>query len=155
MLNLSEEIIHFLASCITKDVRHMESVINCLRAKAELMKAKIDLDLAREVAAHFVPSEPVITLEDIMKLICRYYKIDPNELRSKSRKKIYSIARNIYIYLARKYTNKSLTEIAKSINRTHSTAIYAFEKIRGKLKNDAVIKKQVAFLDNKINEIRV
>lgn len=153
-VNLSEEIIHFLASQITKDIRHMESVINCLRAKAELMKAKIDLDLAKEVIAHFIPSGTTISLEEIMKLISRYYRIDPESLRSKSRKRLYSTARNIYVYLARKYTNKPLTEIAKTINRTHSTAIYAFEKIKGKLKTDANIRKQVAFLDNKINEIR-
>ncbi len=154
-LHLDEEIIHFLASHITKDIRHMESVINCLKAKADFMRAKIDLDLAREVILHFIPSEPIVTLEDIMKLICRYYRIDPDTLRSKSRKRVYSTARNIYVYLARKYTNKSLTEIAKSINRTHSTAIYAFEKIRKSLKSNHEIKKQVLFLDNKVSEIRL
>ena len=154
-LNLNDEIIHFLASNITKDIRYMESVINCLRAKAELMKARIDLDLAKEIITHLVPKESTITLEDIMKLICRYYKLDPDTLRSKSRKKIHSIARNIYIYLARKYTNKSLTEIAKTINRTHSTVIYAIETIKNKIKKDMRIRNQIAFLNNKINEIKI
>ena len=154
-VNLGEEIIHFLASRITKDIRHMESVINCLRAKAELMKAKINLDLATEVVAHFIPSESTISLGDIMKLICRYYRLDPDTLRSKSRKRVYSTARNMYVYLARKYTNKSLTEIAKTINRTHSTAIYAFEKIKKGLKNNSEIKKQILFLDRKVNEVKM
>ncbi len=153
-LNLNEDIIDFLASKITKDVRHMESVINCLKAKAELMKAKIDLDLVKEIVSHFVSPEPILTLEDIMKLVCRYYKVDPDSLRSRSRKRLYSNARNIYVYLARKYTDKSVLEIAKSINRTHSTAIYAFERIKDMLKKDKNIKKQIAFLDHKIAEIK-
>jgi len=154
-VNLAEEIIHFLASRITKDIRHMESVINCLRAKAEFMKAKINLDLANEVIAHFIPSESTISLEDIMKLVCRYYRLDPDTLRSKSRKRVYSTARNIYVYLARKHTDKSLTEIAKTINRTHSTAIYAFEKIKKGLKSNPEIKKQILFLDSKVSETRM
>ncbi len=154
-VNLDEEIIHFLASRITKDIRHMESVINCLRAKAELMKAKINLDLASEVVAHFIPSESTISLEDIMKIICRYFRLDPELLRSKSRKKAYCTARNIYVYLARKHTDKSLAEIARTINRTHSTAIYAFEKIKKGLKNNTEIKKQVLFLDSKVSETTV
>jgi chromosomal replication initiator protein len=153
-LNLNDEIVDFLASKITKDVRHMESVINCLKAKAELMKAKIDLDLAKEIVSHFVSPDPVLTLEDIMKLVCRYYRVDPDSLRSRSKKRLYSNARNVYVYMARKYTDKPISEIAKSINRTHSTAIYAFEKIKEMIKKDASIKKQIAFLDHKIAEIK-
>ncbi|RLB10671.1 MAG: chromosomal replication initiator protein DnaA [Deltaproteobacteria bacterium] len=152
-LNLSDEIIDFLASKITKDVRQMESVIKCLKAKAELMKAKIDLDLAEEIVSHFISPEPTISLEDIMNLVCKYYKIDPDSLRSKSRKRLYSNARNIYVYMARKYTDKPISEIAKSINRTHSTAIHAFEKIKDLLEKDANIRKQIAFLNHKINEM--
>jgi len=154
-VNLSDEVVQFLASKVKKDIRHMESVINCLRAKAELMKARIDLDLASEVVAHFISSEPTISLEDIMKLVCKYYRLDPDTLRSKSRKRPHTTARNIYVYLARKHTNKSLTEIAKTINRAHSTAIYAFEKVKKGLKNnDSEIKKQVSFLDSKVTEVR-
>ncbi len=153
-LNLSEDIIDFLATKITKDIRHMESVINCLKAKAELMNAKIDIDLAKEVISHLLPTEQTITLQDIMELVCKYYRIDPDILRSRSRKKNHSIARNIYIYLARKYTNSSVIEIAETINRTHSTVIYAFENIKNKIKTDDNIKKQMAFLDNKISTLK-
>ena len=132
----------------------MESVINCLRAKAELIKAKIDIDLAHEVTSHFISQSPNISLEDIIKLICRYYRLDRDSLRSKSRKRLYSNARNIYVYLARKHTDKPLTEIARAINRTHSTAIYAFEKIKKELKGNSEIKKQVLFLDSKVSEVR-
>ena len=98
--------------------------------------------------------DPVLTLEDIMKLVCRYYRVDPDSLRSRSKKRLYSNARNVYVYMARKYTDKPISEIAKSINRTHSTAIFAEEKVKEMIKKDASIKKQIAFLDHKIAEIK-
>lgn len=149
-LNLSEEIIHLIAGGIKKDVRKMESALKCLRAKSELLNARIDADLTKEVLSCLASSEPSITLDGIAELVCKYFKVEDSMLRSKSRKKLHACTRNIYAYLCRRHTDKTLGEIAQTINRTHSTVLYASEMVERNMRTDAKLRNQVDFLSKKI-----
>ena len=154
-LLLSEEIVHLFAEKLTKDVRQIESALRCFKAKAELMKVKIDLNLAQEVLKYHITDQSVISLDTIKKIICRYYKIEHSVLPSKSRKKIHTYPRNMYVYLSRNYSDATLEEIGKSINRNHSTIIYSSEVIEKKIKLDKKVKNQVDFLSQKIKDVCV
>jgi chromosomal replication initiator protein len=151
-LSLPEEIIHLLAQYLIQDVRQMESALKCLKAKSELMKAKITTDVAKEVIQCHVPEEKSTSIEDIKKLVCQYFKVDPLMLLSKSRKKIHSYPRSIYVYLCRHYTDATLEDIGRSINRNHSTVLYASEVIEHKMKVDNQVKKQVKFLRQRLED---
>ncbi len=148
---LSDEVIQLLAERLRGDVRRIESALKCLKAKRELLHANIDTDLAREVLACLTtPPERIITLQKVAALVCKYYKIDAEGLRSKSRKKIHALPRSIYIYLCRRHTEETLEAIAQSVNRTHSTALYASETIRRKIKTDPGVRKQVELLSKQL-----
>jgi len=149
-LLLSEEMIRFLGKRLTGDVRQMESTLRCLKAKSELLKVKIDLDLAEEVLSCHVGEEQRTSIEDIIKLVCRYFRIEPQVLKSKSRKKIHSYPRNIYVYLCRHYTDATLEDIGKSVDRNHSTVLYASEVVEHRMKVDNVVKNQVSFLGERL-----
>jgi chromosomal replication initiator protein len=152
-LPLSEEIKHFLATHLTRDVRQIESALKCLRAKSELLKVKVDLDLAMEVIKSHISDQSHVSIKGINKLICQYFKIDAGMLRSKSRKKIHSYPRNVYVYLCRQNTDATLEEIGRTINRNHSTVLYSSEVIEKKIKHDHKVKKQVEFLNQKLLEV--
>jgi chromosomal replication initiator protein len=152
-LALSEQIVHLFAEHLTKDIRQMESALRCLKANSELMKAEINLDLAKEVLKCHVSEQEFTTMEDIERLVCRYFKIDTALLRSKSRKKIHSYPRSIYVYLCRHYTDATLEDIGKSIQRNHSTVLYASEVIEHKIKVDSKVKNQLNFLRQKLKSI--
>jgi len=152
-LRLSDDIKHLFAIQLTRDVRQIESALRCLRAKSELLNAKIDLALAKEVINCHVADQSHISIEGIKKVICKYFKVDPMMLQSKSRKKIFSYPRNIYVYLCRNYTNATLEDIGKSINRNHSTIIYSSEVIERNIKLDNRIKNQINFLKEKIKDL--
>lgn len=151
-LNLSEDIIHLLAKHLAGDIRQMESALRCLKAKSELLKEKITLDLAKEVIKTHVTLQDSTGMESAKKLVCQYYKIDPLILKSKSRKKIHAFPRNVYIYLCRNFTEMTVEEIGKSINRSHSTVVYAYETIEKKMKTDQKVKNQVNFLGDKLRD---
>ncbi|RJR54410.1 MAG: chromosomal replication initiator protein DnaA [Desulfobacteraceae bacterium] len=153
-LHLSEEIIHLLAEKLTGDIRQMESALRCLKAKSELLKAKIDLHLVKEVLQCHVSAEGGATKEDIRALVCQYFKIDPSVLQSKSRKAAHSYPRNVYVYLCRRHTSMTLEEIGQSINRNHSTIVYACEVIERKMKGDAKVKNQISFLGQRLRGIQ-
>jgi chromosomal replication initiator protein len=149
---LSEEIMDLLAKELTGDIRQIESALRCLKAKSELLKAKIDRDLAREVLQCHLPSQSSITMEDIKRVVCQYFKVDAQMLESKSRKKIHAFPRNIYVYLCRQLTELTVEEIGRSLNRNHSTILYASEVIEHKIKVDKKVKHQVDFLSQKLRD---
>ncbi len=147
---LSENIIGLLASRLNRDIRQMESAVKCLKARSELLKMKVDLNLAEEVVNSLVPRVPRIGLEDIKELVCKYYKVEPEIFRSKSRKKIHTYPRNIYVYLCRRFTEKTLEKIAHTINRSHSTVLYSAELIERKMKTNSAMRREVEFLGRQI-----
>jgi chromosomal replication initiator protein len=153
-LHLSEEIMHMLAEKLTGDIRQMESALRCLKAKSELMKARIDADLAKEVLRCHVSEQSAATQEDIRALVCQYFKIDPSVLQSNSRKAVHSFPRNVYVYLCRQHTSMTLEEIGQSINRNHSTIVYACEVIERKMKSDPKVKNQITFLGQRLKNIK-
>lgn len=152
-LPLPEEVINLFAKYLTRDVRQMEGALKSLKAKSDLMREKITPDLAREILKCHASEEGSITMEDVKKLVCQYFRVDPLILPSKSRKKIHAYPRNIYVYLCRHYTDETLENIGKSIERKHSTVIYASEVIEQKIKVDHKVKKQVNFLVEKLKNV--
>ena len=75
-------------------------------------------------------------------------------MTSRSRKKAYACPRNIYAYLCRHYSDETLAEIGKTINRSHSTVLYAVELVTHKIKIDRNLKHQVQFLSNRIQDMK-
>ncbi|MFC1535331.1 chromosomal replication initiator protein DnaA [Thermodesulfobacteriota bacterium] len=152
-LRLSEDITHLFAKNLSRDIRQIESALSCLRAKSDLLNAKIDLALAKEVIKCHVTYKKQLSIGNINRIVCKYYKVDPEILRSKSRKKVDSYPRNIYVYLCRNHTDATLEDIGKTINRNHSTILYSSEVIEKKIKIDNRIKNQVNFLTQKIKDM--
>jgi chromosomal replication initiator protein len=149
-LEVPEEIIHLFAKHLSRDVRQIESALSCLKAKSELLNEKISLDHAKEVITCHAPEQSGISIEAIQKLVCQYFRVDFQMLQSKSRKKIHAYPRKIYVYLCRNYTDETLEEIGRSINRIHSTVLYATEVIEHKMNVDRKVKNQVQFLSQKL-----
>ena len=153
-LVLSKEINRLIAGRLTRDIRQMESALKYLKAKSELLKAKIDIDMAKDAVNCLVSGETSITPEDIARLVSRYYKVDSEMLGSKSRKRHYAYPRNIYVSLCRQYTDETVENIAKTINRSHSTVLYASELVVHKMKTDTKMRRQVNFLGNKLENMK-
>ncbi len=151
-LPLPEPVVELLAEKLTKDVRQMESALNCLKAKSELLNERISQDLAKEALRYLTNAGDLADMEGIKQLVCKYYKVSPQTLSSKSRKKIHTHPRNIFIYLCRTHTEETLESISRAVNRSHSTVLYAFETVEKKIRLEAKIRKEIEFLSRKIKE---
>ncbi len=145
-ISLPEDVAHFLAENVTQDIRQLEGSLDSLNASSFFLKKKMNIDLATEIVKQLIPAKHLARVEDIQKIVCKYFKIDIEALKSKSRKKIISYPRKIAIYLSRKYTDKSLEFIGRSFNRNHSTVLYDEEKIKKNIKIDSSIRREVEFL---------
>lgn len=145
-----ENVASYLAENLVNDIRQIEGALDYLKANSFLMKIKIDMSLAKEIVKNIAPFKKIIKIEEIEELVCKYFRITHEELRSKSRKKIITYPRGIVIYLCRKYTDKSLKYIGGLLNRNHATVLYEDEKIKRHMKNNEPIRKEVEFLCRQI-----
>jgi len=145
-----DEVIHYLASELTEDVRQLESGLIGVASKSLLLGEPIDLGLAQSVTKHIVRQRKNVTINAIKNLVCKHYNISIQDIVSGSRKQSIVRPRQIAIYLSRRYTDSPLQLIGKSFNRYHATALHSIGIIERGLKENGPLQKQVEFLCKKI-----
>ena len=151
-LPLNEELIDYLADNIRGDIRHVESAIVGLKAKASLLDVVPDLDMVKEVIANIVGSSHDITADLIRDFISSQFKVSVEDLRSKSRKQAISFPRQISMYLARKLTEQPLADIGKAFNRDHSTVVHSIRVINEAIARNGSVRGQVDHLTRKLKQ---
>jgi chromosomal replication initiator protein len=149
-LEIPEDVMHYLASELTENVRQLESGLIGVAAKASLLNLPIDVKLAESVVRNIARRSQKITIESIQELVCKYYKISKDELLSRSRKRGIVQPRQIAMYLARRYTGESFQAIGRSFNRYHATTLHAIGTVERLIREQGHIQKQVEFLSEKL-----
>ncbi len=147
---IPEDVISYLASELTHDVRQLKSGLVGVASKASLLGRKIDIGLAAGVVKNMVQQSRNITIGSIKKLICKYYNVTPKDLVSRSRKQAIVRPRQVAIYLARRYTDQPLQAIGKSFNRYHATALHAIGTVEKGIREGGPLQGHIEYLSQKI-----
>jgi chromosomal replication initiator protein len=145
-LYIPDEVCLMIAGHIRSNVRELEGALVRLSAEASINGTEITLDMAREALSDLLNESKNnnLSIESINKCVCQYFKITLAELNSKSRERKYAEPRQIAMYLTRKYTKKTLPEIAAAFGgKDHSTVIHAIKKIERDLHMSPTLKKYV------------
>jgi len=137
-LNLSEEIISYIAENVTEHVRDLEGIITSLVAHALVYNKEIDLELVRQVIGKFIRvSYKTITPEKIQNTVSGYFNIDLKDIHSKSRKQEIVKARQIAMFLCKKHTNYSFAHIGSIVGkRDHATVLHACRTVQDQIDID-------------------
>ncbi len=151
-VELSHEVVEFIAANITSNIRELEGCLISLLARASLENKKIDLDLARNVVRSIVGEVKThITIDEIQRVVCEHLSIPPDLLRAKTRKQEIVTARQIAMYLSKELTNSSLKTIGLHFGgRDHSTVIHAYQTVEDTMKEDQKMKSMVQLLKSKL-----
>ena len=131
-LNLSEGIINYIAENVTEHVRDLEGIVTSLMAHALVFNKEIDWELTRQVVNKFVSIDnKIITPEKIQNTVSSYFNIDLKDIHSKSRKQEIAKARQIAMFLCKKYTNYSFAHIGSIVGkRDHATVLHACRTVQ-------------------------
>ena len=142
---LPEDVCFFIARNIRSNVRELEGALVRLAAQASINGSEITIEMAKAAFADSLmgAEDNHINLENITKSVSQYFKISIDDLYSKSREKRIAEPRQIAMYLCRKYTGKSLQEIAASFARDHTTVMHAVSKLELNLQENSPLKKRV------------
>jgi len=153
-LPLGDEHVHLLAEHLHGDIRRIESALLGLRAKASLCNIQPDTDMVREVLEGLVSLEQSkgkrLSGESIREVVSSQFRVSIDELVSRSRKQAVSFPRQIGMYLTRKYTEESLSNIGSLYNRDHSTVLYAIKTVSRDIVQKNSVRQQVEMLTDKL-----
>ncbi|MBR5239683.1 MAG: chromosomal replication initiator protein DnaA [Clostridia bacterium] len=139
---IDDEIIGFIASKIKSNVRELEGIFTRLVALTKLSKKEITKELAEDVIKVIIADSKKAKpgIETVMVETAGYFNIDPQLLKSSSKKKEIVKARQVAMFLAREVLEMSLPKIGEEFGgRDHSTVMYSIEKIKESRKTDAYI----------------
>lgn len=151
-LQLSEELIVFIAENIQGDIRQVESAIVGLKAKSALLKTAPDMDMVKEVIGNIVGRCQTISVEVIRDFLARQFKVSVDDMQSKSRRKAIAFPRQVSMYLARKYTDQALADIGRAFNRDHSTVVHSIRVITETMARNNSVRGQVEHLSKKMQQ---
>ena len=133
-LNISDEVLDYIATHVTESVRELEGVMVALLAHATMLGQDITIDLAHSVIGNTVKvSQRQVTFESIAETVADYYNLPTEVIYGKSRKREISDARQLVMYLAKKEAQMSSPSIGAKLDRTHATVLHACIQIEQRM----------------------
>ncbi|WP_417220115.1 chromosomal replication initiator protein DnaA [Arthrobacter sp.] len=154
-LSAPDDVMEYIASKISTNIRELEGALIRVTAFASLNNQTVDLTLAEQVLKDLITDEGAqeITPAAIIAQTADYFNLSIEELNSKSRTRTLVTARQIAMYLLRELTDMSLPKIGAELGgRDHTTVIHADRKIRELMAERRAIFNQVTELTNRIKQ---
>ncbi|MBK0381458.1 chromosomal replication initiator protein DnaA [Pedobacter sp. SD-b] len=151
-IELPNDVIEYVANNIDNNVRELEGAMVSLLAQSTLNKKEIDLALAKQMLKNFIKNtSKEISMEYIQKLVCEYFEVPIEMVKSKTRKREIVQARQISMYLSKSHTKTSLKSIGAFFGgRDHSTVIYACQTVEDLIDTDKKFKAYVHDIQKKL-----
>ena len=151
-IELQQDVVEYVAHNIDSNMRDLEGAMVSLLAHSTLNKKEIDLPLAKQMLKNFIKnSSKEISIEYIQKLVCEYFEVPVELLKSQTRKREIVQARQISMYLAKSHTKSSLKSIGMHFGgRDHSTVIYACQTVEDLVDTDKKFRAYVADIQKKL-----
>ena len=154
-LQVENEILEYMASKVSSNIRELEGTLIRVTAFASLNRQPVDLALVQTVLKDLITldEDNVIAPVDIINHTAAYFKLTVDDLYGSSRSQAVATARQIAMYLCREMTNLSLPKIGQLFgNRDHTTVMYANKKITELMKERRSIYNQVTELTSRIKQ---
>ncbi len=148
---VSFDVLTYIAKNITRNIRELEGSIVRLLAYGSITGRSLNVGFAQEILKDAFSTGCVITLDSISKAVCDYFKISPEQLRSKRKTADLVRARQIAMYLCRKHTSCSLKLIGEEFGgRDHSTVIHAINVMEEESKIDMGLRRAIDEIENSL-----
>lgn len=152
-IDLPKEVVEYLAYSITTNIRELEGAMISLIAQSSLNKKAVTLDLAKQMIDKFVKNTArEVSIDYIQKVVCDYFDLPIELLKSKTRKREVVQARQIAMYFAKKMTKSSLASIgAHCGGKDHATVLHACRTVNNLQETDKQFRGYLEDLEKKLS----
>ena len=137
-MNISDDILRYIAQTVVSNVRELEGALISLLAQSTFTRAELTLEVAKQLLGKIIKeTEPEYSIDFIVNTVCDYFKIKEAVLYSKSRAKDIVMARQLAMYYSKKFTDLPYQVIGTQIGgRDHSTVLHACKAVAKSIEND-------------------
>jgi chromosomal replication initiator protein len=151
-IELPEEVLEYISTHISDNIRELEGALISLLAQSTLNKKEITLDLTKEMIDKLIKStKREISIDYIQKVVCNYYNIGLEQLQSKTRKREIVQARQVAMFFSKSMTKSSLATIGSQIGgKDHATVLHACKTVNNLIETDKRFRLQVDEIEKKL-----
>ncbi len=143
-INLSEEVINYIANESKTNVRELIGILNRVIAFSRVHNKILNVSDCKNILKDVFSQIKVITVDKIQNVVSNYFNIPLSDMLSQRRSRPLARPRQIAMYLAKKMTTRSLPEIGRRFaNRDHTTVIHAVKTIVRLSEQDDEMKKNI------------
>ena len=150
--DIPREVIEYLAYSITNNVRELQGAYTSLVAQSTLNNKAISLELARQMIDKFVKNTTrEVSIDYIQKVVCDYFSLGVDLMKSKTRKREVVQARQIAMYFSKNLTKSSLANIGMHCGgKDHATVLHACRTVNNLMETDKRFKAYIEEITKKI-----
>lgn len=151
-IEISDEVLEYIASHINNNVRELEGALVSLLAQSTLNKKEITIELASEMINKLVKnSKRELSIDYITKVVCDYFSLPVDNLQTKTRKREIVQARQLAMYFSKSMTKSSLASIGSQIGKKdHATVLHACKTVSNLMETDKEFRLFVDEIEKKL-----
>ena len=152
-IDLPKDVVEYLAYSITTNIRELEGALISLIAQSSLNKKSITLDLAKQMIDKFVKNTArEVSIDYIQKVVCDYFNLALELMKSKTRKREVVQARQIAMFFSKQLTKSSLATIgAHCGGKDHATVLHACRTVNNLIDTDKRFRVYISEIEKKIS----
>ena len=152
-INISEDVVNFIASEAKTNIRELIGVLNRVIAFSRLHKRVLNINDCKNILKDVFNQAKIVTVDKIQNTVSNYFNISLNDMLSQRRSRPLARPRQIAMFLAKKLTTRSLPEIGRRFaNRDHTTVIHAVKTITKLSEKDEEMKKNLIQIKSLLTE---
>ncbi|MEK7460472.1 MAG: chromosomal replication initiator protein DnaA [Patescibacteria group bacterium] len=139
-----DEIIEYLASSVQGNIRELEGLLNGIICQSQLKNRNLTLNEIKPFIKNTSKPKKLLSVKDVVKVICGFYNIEEDHLYEKTRRKEVLKPRQIAMFILREDFNISYPTIGQKLGgRDHTTVMHSCDKIKTDMKNDLSLMQEV------------
>lgn len=153
-LQIDNEVMKYIATNVKSNIRELEGALTKIVALSRLKKQEVNVTLAEEALKDLISPDDKkqITPALIIDVIAEHFNISSTDIYSVNKSRNIAYPRQIAMYLCRKLTDFSLSDIGKIMgNRDHTTVLHGIDKVETNIKKDPGMQNTIEVLTKKIN----
>ena len=151
-INLPADVIEYIATHITDNIRELEGALISLLAQSTLNKKEITLHLAKDMIDKLIKNtKREISIDYIQKVVCNYFNLPIDQIQSKTRKREIVQARQVAMFFSKSLTKASLATIGTQIGgKDHATVLHACKTVNNLIETDKRFRIQIDEIEKKL-----
>ena len=142
--SVPDNALEFIADNIKSHVRAMEGALKRVHMFRQFEPTTtLTNDRLVQILANYIEKEKSLrklTIQEIQQSIAKKYNVTIDQILSSERTQSLVTPRQMAMYISRKFTQKSLPEIAKSFDKSHATILHGVKTIEKRMEVEHELK---------------